>query len=118
QWRSPGAWSEGLALIDNVKGRTSSPFTSCSTRLTHGGLIQWACLVCVCRSVQSAKRAFSSSTALARVPSERSFLVLNIKISRLKHEKQMLSRLHVQESQQFLVHLVFPGIRAKRPARG
>src|SRR5215470_7235584 len=39
---------------------------------------QCACLHCVCRSMQSASRALSSSTALARVPSDRPFFVLNI----------------------------------------
>src|SRR5437762_8683329 len=39
---------------------------------------QWACLVCVCRSVQSASRALSNSTTLPRVASGRSFFVLNI----------------------------------------
>src|SRR5262249_36472249 len=39
---------------------------------------QWACFVCVCRSMQSASRALRSSTALTRVASGRSFLVLNM----------------------------------------
>src|SRR5436305_756216 len=39
---------------------------------------QWACLVCVCRSMQSARRAISSSTALTRAASERPFFVLNM----------------------------------------
>src|SRR5215831_8343868 len=39
---------------------------------------QWACLVCVCRSMQSASRALSNSTTLARVSSARSFFVLNM----------------------------------------
>src|SRR5205807_2873787 len=45
---------------------------------------QWACLVCVCRSMQSARRAMSSSTALTRVASERPFFVLNMVVSRLR----------------------------------
>src|SRR5947209_3233504 len=39
---------------------------------------QCACLVCVWRSMQSASRALSSSTALTRVASGRSFFVLNM----------------------------------------
>src|SRR5437763_6025803 len=39
---------------------------------------QCACLICVCRSMQSASRALSRSTTLARVASDRSFFVLNI----------------------------------------
>src|SRR6516165_1404814 len=39
---------------------------------------QWACLTCVCRSLQSASRALSSSIALMRLASGRSFLVLNM----------------------------------------
>src|SRR5947209_8440963 len=39
---------------------------------------QCACLVCVCRSMASASRAFSSSIALTRVASGTSFFVLNI----------------------------------------
>src|SRR6266700_2334254 len=39
---------------------------------------QWACLVWVCRSMASARRALSSSTALPRIVSDRSFFVLNI----------------------------------------
>ena len=39
---------------------------------------QCACLVCVCRSMASASRAFSSATALTRVASGRSFFVLNM----------------------------------------
>src|SRR4051812_20190994 len=39
---------------------------------------QCACLVCVCRSMQSASRALSSSTTLTRVASGRSFFVLNM----------------------------------------
>src|SRR5262245_37796868 len=39
---------------------------------------QCACLVCVCRSMQSASRALSNSTALTRIDSDRSFFVLNM----------------------------------------
>src|SRR5262249_18440003 len=39
---------------------------------------QCACLVCVWRSMASASRAFSSSMALPRIVSDRSFFVLNI----------------------------------------
>src|SRR5262249_26682339 len=39
---------------------------------------QCACLVCVCRSMQSASRALSNSTTLTRVASGMSFFVLNM----------------------------------------
>src|SRR5262249_42651084 len=54
---------------------------------------QWACLHCVCRSMQSANRALRSSIALARVPSDRPFFVLNIE-SLLKYA--FLVRHHFQ----------------------
>src|SRR5882757_10004735 len=42
---------------------------------------QWACLVWVLRSIASANRAFSNSTARVRVVGGRSFRVLNMGIS-------------------------------------
>src|SRR5882672_7317190 len=39
---------------------------------------QWACLVCVCKSMASANLALSSSIALPRIVSDRSFFVLNM----------------------------------------
>src|SRR5947209_19631458 len=59
---------------------------------------QWACLACVCRSLQSASRALSSSTALTRVASGKSFLVLNISsfLSDRNHDlAELLVRLQV-----------------------
>src|SRR5690242_11441680 len=82
---------------------------------------QWACLVCVWRSMQSASRAFSSSTALTRVASGRSFLVLNM--ARLLLHDRLTGMtggagLGFQEGQQVLVDLVLEGrAHAVRRAR-
>src|SRR5262249_53895001 len=54
---------------------------------------QWACLVCVCKSLQSARRALSSSMALTRVASDRSFLVLNMVHLRLESLTRRLEEL-------------------------
>src|SRR5215831_1647410 len=73
---------------------------------------QWACLVCVCRSMQSASRALSSTTALTRVASGRSFFVLNM--ASLLFRDKVLSLtggagLGLQEGQQVGVDLVLVG---------
>src|SRR6516162_10389358 len=52
--------------------------SSCSAMKFGPLTFQWACLVCVWRSMQSASRALSSSTTLTRVASGMSFFVLYI----------------------------------------
>src|SRR5262245_52802328 len=70
-------------------------------------MFQWACLVCVCRSMQSASRALSNSTTLARVASARSFFVLNM-TRLLSHDGssgRWRAGLGFQKGQQVLVDL-------------
>src|SRR5262245_57635923 len=72
---------------------------------------QWACLVCVCRSMQSASRALSNSTTLARVSSARSFFVLNM-TRLLSHDGssgRCRAGLGFQKGQQVLVDLLVMG---------
>src|SRR5262249_35825209 len=70
---------------------------------------QWACLICVCRSLQSASRALSSSIALTRVASDKSFLVLNMQYPPLFHDwlngVTRETGLGFQEGQQTLIDL-------------
>src|SRR5262245_15228450 len=80
---------------------------------------QWACLVCVCRSMQSASRALSNSIALTRMASGRSFLVVNM--ARLLFHDRLAGMaggggLGSQEGQQVLVDPVL--VRCAQAVRG
>src|SRR5262249_4977848 len=80
---------------------------------------QWACLTWVCRSLQSASRALSSSIPLTRVVSGRSFLVLNV--ARLLFRETLAGMtggggLGSQEGQQVFVDSVL--VRGAQAVRG
>src|SRR5262249_30873699 len=70
------------SAMSSTQSSTSSLIlskSSCRAMKVGPLTFQCACLVCVCRSMQSASRALSNSITLARVPSARSFFVLNMK---------------------------------------
>src|SRR6516225_4911814 len=110
------------SAISSTYSSTSSLILSNSRcRLMNFGPLtfQWACLTGVCKSLQSPSRALSSSIALTRVASGRSFLVLNMAML-LFHNRSVGmpggGGLGSQEGQQVLVDPIL--VRRAQAVRG